>query len=80
MVKLEERKDKFINGMATNAGWEKDTAQMHFENLSPFFEIGNAVDFLIAEAGRLRRRYPKVTVAPLFYNVATNNLEQIEVE
>nr|MBD3621839.1 carbonic anhydrase [Sunxiuqinia sp.] len=80
MVQLEERKDKFINGLALNAGWEKDTAQMHFENLSPFFEIGNAVDFLVAEAGRLRRRYPKVTIAPLFYNVVTNNLEQIEVE
>ncbi|WP_299582277.1 hypothetical protein [uncultured Sunxiuqinia sp.] len=80
MVQLEDRKDKFIEGMAANAGWEKDTAQMHFENLSPFFEIGNSIDFLVAEARRLRRRYPKVTVAPLYYSAKTSNLSQIETE
>ena len=80
MVQLENRKEEFISGMAANAGWKKETAQMHFENLSPFFEIGNAIDFLIAESHRLRRRYPKVTVAPLFYNVQSGNLSQIKTD
>lgn len=78
MVHLEERKDQFIHGMEKNAGWKMETAQMHFENLSPFFEIGNAVDFLVAEANRLRRRYPKVIVAPLFYNVDIGKVLQIQ--
>ena len=41
MVRLEDRKEEFIVGMEKNAGWKKETAQMHFENLSPFFEIGD---------------------------------------
>lgn len=80
MVQLEKRKDEFINGLIANAGWKKETAQMHFENLSPFFEIGNAVDFLIAESKRLGRRYPKVTIAPLFYNVVDGKLSQIKMD
>jgi carbonic anhydrase len=78
MVQLDSRKDEFIAGMAKNAGWKLENAQMHFENLSPFFEIGNSVDFLLAEAGRLRRRYPKVTIAPLFFDAENSKLYQIE--
>jgi carbonic anhydrase len=78
MVQLEKRKEEFIIGLEKNAGWKKETAQMHFENLSPFFEIGNAVDFLVAEANRLRRRYPKVIVAPLFYNDDIGKVLQIQ--
>lgn len=80
MVQLDNRKEKFIQGMIKNAGWKEDTAQMHFENLSPFFEIGNAVDFLVAEAKRLQRRYPKVTIAPLFFDAESSKLSQIVVE
>lgn len=78
MVQLENRKEEFINGMAANAGWKEETAQMHFENLSLFFEIGNAVDFLLAEAGRLRKRYPKVTIAPLFFDDESSKLFQVK--
>lgn len=78
MVELEKRKDLFIEGLSENAGWKKDSAQRHFENLSPFFEIGNAVDFLVSEAARLRRRYPKIVVAPLFYNVEMGKILQIQ--
>lgn len=77
MAQLDDRKEEFIHGLAKNAGWEIETAQMHFESLSPFFEIGNAVDFLVSEVKRLQKRYPKVTVAPLFFNVDTSKLSQI---
>jgi carbonic anhydrase len=78
MVQLENRKEIFINGLAENAGWKKESAQRHFENLSPFFEIGDAVEFLVSEAARLRRRYPKIVVAPLFYNVDIGKVLQIK--
>ncbi|WP_423126594.1 carbonic anhydrase [Gaoshiqia sp. Z1-71] len=78
MVRLDERKNEFINGLVRNAGWKKENAEKHFENLSPFFEIGDAVDFLIVEVERLRKRYPKVKVAPLLYNVDTGKISQIE--
>ncbi len=39
MVQLEERKDKFINGLAINAGWEKDTAQMHSKTFRLFLKL-----------------------------------------
>lgn len=80
MVKLEDRKNEFISGLMKNAGWNEDTATMHFENLSPFFEIGNAIDFLVAEANRLRKRYPKVTVAPLFFDVDAARISQIKID
>ncbi|MEL7588675.1 MAG: carbonic anhydrase [Prolixibacteraceae bacterium] len=78
MVKLEERKQDFISGLAKNAGWKKENAKMHFENLSPFFEIGDAVEFILSEVNRLQKRYPGVRVAPLYYQVETGKLLQIE--
>jgi carbonic anhydrase len=44
---------------------------MHF---APMFEIGNEVDFVLAEAKRLRLRYPKILVAPLFYEIDEGEL------
>ena len=79
MVKLEDRKSEFISGLVKNAGWKEETARMHFENLSPFFEIGDSVEFLVAEAKRLQKRYPEVMVAPLFFDVDTGKLSQVKV-
>jgi len=79
MVELVDRKEEFVNGLMRNAGWSEDTARMHFDNLSPFFEIGNAVQFLVSEVQRLRKRYPKVQIAPLFYNIETGKILQITV-
>ncbi|WP_372773088.1 carbonic anhydrase [Mangrovibacterium sp.] len=77
MVKLEDRKADFISGMVRNAGWKEENAKSHFENLSPFFEVGDAIEFLLCEVDRLRKRYPKVKVAPLFFNEETGKLSQI---
>lgn len=80
MVDIESRKDEFIDGLVKNAGWEKDTAKMHFENLSPFFEIGDENEFVVSEVKRLQKRYPEVTIAPLHFNVDTGKISQIEIK
>lgn len=74
MVNLISRKDQFINGLVEKAGWDKTWAEEHFMHFAPMFEIGNEIDFVISEAKRLRIRYPKITVAPLFYDVDDNHL------
>jgi len=78
MVNLNARKEQFINGLVYNAGWDKDLAEEHFNHFAPIFEIGNEIDFVISEANRLRLRYPKITVAPMFYKVENNLLYFIE--
>lgn len=69
MVNLVARKQEFIEGLTQVAGWETHKAEEHFIHYAPLFEIGNETDFILSEAIRLRLRYPKVTVAPLFYRV-----------
>jgi len=74
MTNLISRKDQFISGLVNNAGWNKESAEKHFINSAPMFEIGNEIDFVISEAKRLRLKYPKITIAPMHYNVDDNQL------
>jgi len=78
MVNLISRKAEFINGLVTIAGWEKERAEEHFMHFAPMFEIGKEIDFILSETKRLRLRYPKVIIAPLFYLVEDNKLYLIE--
>ncbi len=78
MVNLVARKDIFINGLVENAGWDRETAEQHFMNYAPMFEIGNEIDFVLSETQRLRMRYPKIQIAPLLYKVEDNLLYQIQ--
>jgi len=73
MVGLSGRREQFVSGLV-DAGWERELAEQHFDNYAPLFEIGNEIDFVLAEAKRLRSRYPKVLVAPLLYNVEDNRI------
>ena len=73
MVGLSGRREQFVSGLV-DAGWERELAEQHFDSYAPLFEIGNEIDFVLAEAKRLRSRYPKVLVAPLLYNVEDNRL------
>ena len=57
-----------------NAGWERNKAEEHFMHFAPMFEIGNEIDFILGETKRLRLRYPKVMIAPLYYLVEDNRL------
>ncbi len=74
MVNLMARRAAFIDGLVTNAGWDRDFAEEHFNNYAPMFEIGNEIDFVLSETKRLRQRYPRVQVAPLLYRVEDNRL------
>ncbi len=74
MVNLVSRKDEFINGLTELAGWDKENAEQHFNQFAPMYEIGSEIDFVLSETVRLRRRYPKITIAPLLYLVEDNKL------
>ena len=74
MVNLESRKDIFVKGLVEKAGWERNKAEDHFTHFAPKFEIGNEIDFVLSEAKRLRLMYPKICIAPMFYNVENNKL------
>jgi len=78
MVNLVSRKENFIKGLVETAGWDKHSAEEHFWQFAPQFEIGNEIDFVLGEAQRLRFRYPKIVIAPLLFNVDDNLLYQIE--
>lgn len=80
MVNLFSKKNDFINGLVTRAGWKKEYAEDHFAHFAPMFEIGNEIDFVLSEAKRLRLRYCKIQVAPLFYNVEDNKLYLVKEE
>jgi len=77
MVNLVSRKEEFINGLIEGAGWEKKAAEEHFMSLAPMHEIGNEIDFIMSETHRLRKRYPKVKIAPLYYRLENNQLHYI---
>lgn len=74
MVNLYAKKDRFVDGLVKNAGWKKEVAEEHFTHFAPMYEIGNEFDFVLSESVRLQARYPKILVAPLFYNLEDNRL------
>jgi len=78
MVNLIARKDQFVQGLVTAAGWQQQSAEEHFFHYAPMFEIGNEVDFVMSEVKRLRLRYPKIVIAPLLYRVEDNRLYLIQ--
>ncbi|MFC2096875.1 carbonic anhydrase [Bacteroidota bacterium] len=69
MVNLQARKDDFIKGLSDKAGWNKKSAEEHFINFAPLFEIGNEIDFTLNETKRLRIIYPRIKFAPMFYRI-----------
>jgi carbonic anhydrase len=73
MSDLASRRDEFVAGLV-DAGWEHDAAERHFVQSVPQFEIGDEIDFVLAESRRLRARYPAVSVAPLIYRVEDGRL------
>ncbi|MCY6483735.1 carbonic anhydrase [Clostridium aestuarii] len=74
MVNLESKKEKFIKGLVENAGWNIEQAEEHFNTCSPMFEIKDEIEFLLSETKRLRKKYPNILVAPLFYKIEDNLL------
>jgi carbonic anhydrase len=77
MVGLRDRRDEFIRGLVSNGGWSETEAIREFDRYVDEFHIDDAIDFTRSEAERLRARYPRMVVAPLFYTVEDNLLHQI---
>lgn len=73
MSNLVARRRQFIDGLV-DAGWTAERAEEHFNAFAPMFEIGSETEFVVAEAQRLRRRYPRVTVCPMLYKVEDNRI------
>ena len=78
MVDLSARRDVFVSGLVENGGWERREAEEHFDQFSAVFEIRDAATFVLCEARRLRKRYPRVMVAPLLYQIREGLLYQID--
>ncbi len=74
MSGLMERRDDFVKGMIANAGWEKEKARVYFDTYAPAFEIGDEVAFVLEDTNRIRQKYPKVKVVPLFYRLEDRRL------
>jgi carbonic anhydrase len=73
MSRLSSRRVEFVEGLV-DAGWSRGDAIAHFERFAPEFEIGDPVDFVSREAGRLADLYPAVTVTPMIYRVEDGRL------
>jgi len=78
MTNLISKRRAFISGLVRNAGWSRKKAVEYFATYAPLFEIGNEIDFVIAEARRLNFKYPKVKVLPMFYRIADGRLYLIK--
>ncbi|MBF0330422.1 MAG: carbonic anhydrase [Candidatus Omnitrophica bacterium] len=78
MVNIAAREKEFVKGLVEGAGWTKARAEEHFMNLALVHEIENEIEFVYSETQRLRKRYPKVVVAPLYYKIQDNRLYCIE--
>ena len=78
MVNLKARRERFVEGLVEHAGWSRETAEEHFAQSVPHFEIHDPVVFVSSEAKRLGSLYPRIQVAPLLYRVEDNRLYQIQ--
>ena len=77
MVGLSSQREPFVDGLMENAGWRREAAEKHFDALAGRFEIGDAAEFVLSEAERLRRQYPEVPVGPLLHSMGDGALHQI---
>ena len=77
MARLAERREQFIRGLVDAAGWDEARAVKHFEDCAPKFGIRDEVDFVLHEADRLRRIYPRIAIVPLLYRVEDDLLYQL---
>ena len=74
-----DRDQAFVRGLVEHAGWSDHEAQIHYETYCSRFAIGDEIDFVRSEAGRLGRYYPAMLVAPLFYSVSERVLYQVDM-
>ena len=74
MVNLTPKKRHFIEGLVSNGGWDRSSAEEHFNQHAPKCDIGHEIDFVLGEVKRLQSGYPAVVVIPLYYHLGDNRL------
>ena len=77
MKRVASMHDEFVDGMVEHAGWSRDEAERMFAEGVPKFGIRDEIEFVMAEAERLRWLYPRIEVAPLLYRVEDDLLYQL---
>jgi carbonic anhydrase len=77
MARVKYQHDEFVRGLVEHAGWDQQRAEKHFNDSAHKFGIDDEVDFVMQEAERLRRLYPKIRVVPLLYRVEDDLLYQL---
>lgn len=77
MAHVTAKRDAFVQGLVERGGWEEAAALAQFSEYAPQYEIGDPVEFVVAEAVRLRHLYPRLIIAPLMYAVENDRLLQI---
>lgn len=78
MVGVAGRKKQFVDGLMKRAGWKKEHAEEHFMSFCMMHDIGDVQSFILSETYRLRIKYPRITVAPMIYQVEDNRLYLIK--
>jgi carbonic anhydrase len=77
MVRVSEKRAAFVRGLVIRGGWDEPRAAEHFDKCVSRYEMDDAVEFVVQEAGRVRATYPALLVAPLLYRVEDDRLLQI---
>jgi carbonic anhydrase len=77
MKRVASLHDEFVAGMVEHAGWDPERAEAMYAEGAPKFGISDEVEFVMAEADRLRTLYPRIRVAPLLYRVEDHLLYQL---
>jgi carbonic anhydrase len=77
MARLDQNRERFVQGLVDAAGWDEARAAKHFEDSAPKFGIRDEVDFVLKEAERLRAIYPRIHIVPLLYRVEDDLLYQL---
>jgi carbonic anhydrase len=77
MAHVTEKRAAFVAGLVERGGWGEREAAAHFDECVPRYEIGDPLGFVVAEADRLRARYPGLRVAAFLYQVEDDRLAQV---
>lgn len=78
MSQLCFKKERFVEGMVNNAGWDKKHSEEVFDKYAPVFGIDDEIDFVLKEANRLSKVYPKIMLVPMYYNLEDSKLYLLE--
>lgn len=78
MAHVTAKRDVFVRGLVERSGCSEEDAVRHFNKHAANYEIGDPMQFVVAEVARFQALYPKLLIAPLLYAVEDDRLTQID--